>query len=201
MKTNFSPQLQRGLDPVSGIIGGVRLLAGLGQSIFSGRKKAEKGLNAQIDKSPIYRQNQSILDYYNQALARYNVSPTDSAMYKRQLNNINRGVATGITGLQDRRSAIGGLSSILRMQNDATLNAEVAAEQQKNQRFGELASATNMKVGEDDKAFKQNQLAPFELKTNLAAQKLQAANQRANAGMQNIFGGLQTIGAGWTPKK
>ena len=118
MKTNFSPQLQRGLDPVSGIIGGVGLLAGLGQSIFSGRKKAEKGLNAQIDKSPIYRQNQSILDYYNQALARYNVSPTDSAMYKRQLNNINRGVATGITGLQDRRSAIGGLSSILRMQND-----------------------------------------------------------------------------------
>ena len=201
MKTNFVPQFFRNLDPVSAAVGGVQTLAGLGQMIFSGRKKAEKGLNAQIDKSPIYKQNQSILDYYNQALSRYNVSPTESAMYKRQMNNIGRGVATGISSLQDRRSGQAGISSILRAQNDATLNAEVAAEAQKNQRFGELGTATGMKVNEDDKAFQQNEVSPFELRTNLAAMKLQGANQRANSGMQNIFGGLQTGAGGWTNGK
>ncbi len=188
------------LDPISTVAGGVQTLGGIFQTIFSGRKKAERGLNEQIDKSPKYSQNQSILDYYNTALNRYNVSPVDSAMYKRQQQNIGRNQATGINALQDRRSGQAGISSILRAANDASLNAEVSAEQQKNQRFNELGGATNMKVNEDDKAFQQNQVMPWELRTNLAAQKLQGAVQRQNAGMQNIFGGIQTIGGGYTPK-
>ena len=186
-------------DPISLAVGATQTGMGLLQSIFSGRKKNERRLNAQIDQSPIYTQNQSILDYYNTALNRYNVSPVDSAMYKRQQQNIGRNQATGINALQDRRSGQAGISSILRAANDASLNAEVAAEQQKNQRFNELGGATNMKVNEDDKAFQQNELIPWELKTNLAAQKLQASSQRQNAGMQNIFGGFQTIGGGFTP--
>ena len=192
-----------GLDPISAVAGGVQALAGLGQSIIGSKqaKRAEKDLMYQIDRTPQYNQNKSILDFYNQALNRYNVSPTDSAMYKRQMQNVGRNTATGINALQDRRSGQAGISSILRAANDASLNAEVAAEGQKNQRFGELGSATGMKVGEDDKAFQQNQVLPFELRTNLQAMKLQGANQRTNAGMQNIFGGLQTIGGGITPKK
>ena len=167
--------------------------AGLIQSIVGGIKagKAQKQLEKM--QSPQYAQNQGILDYYNKALARYNVSPTDSAMYKRQMNNIGRGVATGISSLQDRRSGQAGISSILRAQNDASLNAEVAAEQQKNQRFGELGQATGMKAGEDRMAFDINQQQPFERKYNLLAMKAGAANQTANAGMSNIFGGLQNL--------
>lgn len=167
--------------------------AGLIQSIVGGIKagKAQKQLEKM--QSPQYAQNQGILDYYNKALTRYNVSPTDSAMYKRQMNNIGRGVATGISSLQDRRSGQAGISSILRAQNDASLNAEVAAEQQKNQRFGELGQATGMKAGEDRMAFDINQQQPFERKYNLLAMKAGAANQTANAGMSNVFGGLQNL--------
>lgn len=188
-------------DPISAVIGGGQFLAGLGQSIFSGRRKAERALNKQIENNPQYKQNASILDYYNQALGRYGVSPTNSAMYKRQMQNIGRNQATGISSLMDRRSGQAGISSLLRASNDATLNAEVAAENERNRRFGELGTATQLKVGEDDKAFEQNQLKPFELKTNLAFQKLLGATQRQNAGMQNIFGGLQTGLLGYTPKK
>lgn len=201
MKTNFAPRFFRELDPVSGVVGGIGMLAGLGQAIFSGRKKAERELNKQIDKSPKYTANKSILDYYNKALSRYSVNPTDSAMYKSQMQGIDRGLSGGVNALQDRRSATAGLSSILRASNDAKLSANVAAEQEKNNRFSVLGGATQLKANEDDKAFQQNEVVPFELRTNMAAQKLQAANQRANAGMQNIFGGLQTAAAGYTKGK
>ena len=187
-------------DPISGGIGGLQALFGLGQSIFSGRKKAERKLNAQIDLSPKVSQNRSILDFYNKALQRYNVNPTDSALYKMQQRDIGRAGATGIQGLQDRRSALGGISSILRGMNDASLNANVAAEQEKNRRFGDLGTATGMKAEDDKYVFNQNEVVPFDLKTQLAAMRLQAANQRANAGSQNLFGGFQTALSGYTPR-
>jgi hypothetical protein len=178
--------------PIAAIVGGVQLLTGAAQAIFSGKKKARRELNAQINKSPIYKQNQSILDYYNTALSRYGVSPTDSAMYKRQMQNINRNTAAGISSFQDRRSGQAGISSIMRYANDASLNAEVAAENERSNRFGVLGQATGMKVSEDDKAFQQNELMPWQLRTNLAAMKVKGATDRQNAGMQNVFGGLQT---------
>lgn len=200
MKTNFIPQFFRGLDPVSGVVGGLQTLAGLGQSIFSGGRKAEKKFNKLLDNAPEYTENQSILDYYNQALSRYNVSPTDSAMYKRQMSNINRGIATGINSFQDRRSGQAGVSSLLRGANDASLDAEVAAENEKSRRFGELGGATTMKADEEYKGFYNNVLMPWELKTGAASQKMAGAAQRQNAGMSNIFGGLQTAAGGYTPK-
>ena len=190
-----------GFDPVTGAVGGLQFLTGLGQSIFSGRKKAERGLNNQINQSPKVSANKSIMDYYNEALSRYNVNPQSSALYKRQSQNINRGVATGINALNDRRSGQAGISSILRGSNDAYLNAEVAAENEKSSRFGQLGDATGMKYGDDKYVFNQNELEPFNLKTQLAAMKLQGANQRANASMPNMFGGIQTAMAGYTKKK
>lgn len=164
---------------------------GLGQTIFGNRKakKAERALeNLQ---SPEYSLNKGILNYYNEALDRYNVNPTASALYKRNTQNILRNTATGLRALQDRRSALGGTSSIIRAMNDATLDTEVAAENQRNQRFGDLQGATMMKAGEEDKAFQINKMLPFERKYNLLAAKAGAANQTANAGLSNIFGGLQ----------
>lgn len=167
--------------------------AGLIQSLIGGAKarKAQKQLEGLASNVPQYKQNQSILDYYNTALSRYGVSPTDSAMYKRQQQNINRSVASGLNTLQNARSAIGGASSLVRAANDASLNAEVAAEQQRDQRFGVLGSATGMKAAEDAKAFEQNVNLPYQLKYNLLSQKAGAANQTANAGLSNIFSGLQ----------
>ena len=58
------------------ISGGTKTLAGLGQAIFSGQKKAEKGLEKEIENI----QFPSILDYYEQARQRYGVAPTQTAM-------------------------------------------------------------------------------------------------------------------------
>ena len=167
--------------------------AGLAQSIIGGAKAKKYQKQLEGMESPVYNPNQGILEYYNKALSRYNVNPTDSALYKRNVRDIDRNVSSGLNYLQDRRSATAGLSSILRGANDAKLNANVAAEQQKDQRFGVLGQATNMKVNEDDKAFQQNQIAPFERKYNLLAMKAGQANQTANAGLQNIFGSLQNF--------
>lgn len=190
MKTNFNPTLF--MNPL--IAAGVQTAIGLAQGIIGGikAKKAQKALERL--ETPTYTQNQGILDYYNQALSRYGVSPTDSAMYKRQTQDINRNVSQGISSLQDRRSGLAGTSSILRAANDAKLNANVAAEQEKNRRFAELGGATQAKAGEDYKAFQYNKIAPYEKKYNLLAMKAGAANQAANAGMKNAFGGIQSMG-------
>jgi len=179
MKTNFLPQLQYDLLGIGSAIQGV---AGLAQSIggYIQQRKATKWL----EKNP-YVQNKGILDYYNQALQRYGVSPTDSAMYKRQTRDIDRGVAQGINALQDRRSGIAGASSLLRSANDARLDANVRAEQQRDQRFGMLGNATNMKLGEDRYA--------YDTKYNLQAAKAAGGNQIMNSGLFNIFGAAQSM--------
>lgn len=142
--------------------------------------KAQKKLQKMVNS---YVPNQSIMSYYNTALSRYNTNPQDSALYKSQQQNINRNMANSLTGLNDRRSALAGLPSLLRSSNDASLNAEVAAENEKNQRFGVLGGATQMKAQEDFK--------PFELKYNLLSQKASGGNQIGNAGLSNLYGGLQ----------
>jgi hypothetical protein len=187
MRTNFLPNLQ--MNPLAI----AQMGAGVAQGIFGAIQagKAQKQLNKL--QAPQYKQNQSIMDFYNEALKRYNVSPTDSAMYKRQMQGVDRNVAAGLNSLQDRRSGIAGVSSILRAGNDAALNANVAAEAERSNRFGQLGSAAGMKAGEDDKAFQFNQYMPFERKYNLLSQKAGGGNQIMNAGISNIFGGLQ----GW----
>lgn len=185
MKTNFSPQFN--LNPALAMQAGAGVIQGIAGLITA--KKTQKALEKL--QTPQYTQNKSILDYYNTALSRYNVSPTDSAMYKRNMQGIGRNTATALNSLQDRRSGLAGASSILRAQNDSSLNANVAAEQEQNQRFGALGNAANMKTNEDDKAFQFNQIAPYEKKYNLLSMKAGAANQMANAGMSNIFGALQ----------
>jgi len=167
--------------------------AGIVQSIIGGAKARKTQRELERMESPLYRQNQSILDYYNTALSRYNVSPTDSSMYKRNMQNINRGVASGVSSLQDKRSSLAGLPSILRAANDAKLDTEVAAENERNNRFAQVGNAAEMKAGEDRMAYQYNELMPFERKYNLKAAKAGAANQAANAGLANIFGGLQNM--------
>tara|TARA_R110000868_G_scaffold222281_2_gene474190 strand:+ start:1189 stop:1917 length:729 start_codon:yes stop_codon:yes gene_type:complete len=179
MRTNFLPQLQYDLTGVGSAIQGI---AGLAQSIggWIQQRKATK----ELEKNP-YVQNKGILDLYNEALSRYKVSPTDSAMYKRNMQGIDRGVATGINALNDRRSGIAGASSILRSANDARLNANVAAEQQQNQRFGVLGQATDAKARED--RYK------FDTEYNRLAAKASGGAQIFNAGLSNIFGAGQSM--------
>lgn len=172
------PLIQAGIGVAQGIIGGIRA------------HKAQK----ELEKlgTPAYTPNQGIGDYYNKALARYNASPYESATYKNQTNQISRNVATGISGLNDRRSAIGGISSIIQGANDASLKAISAAEGEQGQRLGQLGNAAQAKASDDKYAFQINKLMPYEKKYNLLTAKAQGGNQVMNAGLQNIFGGLQS---------
>jgi hypothetical protein len=164
--------------------------AGLAQSAlgFFGAKKARKQLeNLQ---TPTYSPVKSISDYYNEAQRRYQESPYQSNLYKMQAQNIARGTAQGIAGLQDRRSGQAGIQNLVQAQNDALLKAGVAAEQQREQRFGQLGAASQAMGAEQRKEWEVNQMLPYQKRYDILSQKAAGNAQLMNAGLQNIYGGL-----------
>lgn len=163
----------------------ITLAAGVAQTAIQA-KKAKDAQKALEDTANSYKPNQSIMDYYNEAQKRYNTNPSDSAFYKRNIQNINRQTSGALASLQSRRSAVAGLPTVLRAANDATLNTEVAAEGMKEARFGQLGEATGAKA--------QEEKYPFEMKYNLQALKAGAANQGVNTGISNAYSGLQGLG-------
>lgn len=180
--------ISQGASAMMGQIGGIAQM-GIG---FIGGRRARKQLGQHEQQSPVYSQSKSINDYYSQALNRYSQSPYQSNLYKMQSQQIGRGTAQGIAGLQDRRSALAGMSGLIQNQNDALLKAGAAAEQQQDQRFGQVGAATQMKAGEERQAFNINKMMPFERRYNQLAQKAAGYNQMFNAGLSNYFGGVQS---------
>lgn len=171
---------------------GVKTLGGIAQTAFSGQKKAERALEKSIEAIPEYTMSPSILQYYEQAKQRYGVSPTQTAMYKRQMQNIQRAGATGLAGLRSSRERIGGVPSIIRGLADASLGAEVAGEQEQARRFGQFGSATQMKAGQEA-AVEQRKLAKQYQRISAAQAKAAGRAAVKRAGLTNIFGGLTDI--------
>ena len=159
------------------LIGGIQSALGFGQA-----HRAQKELE-QMVKS--YRPNAGILDYYNKALQKYNVNPYTSSFYNNAQNQIKAGTAQGIANLQDRRSVLAGLPSLIQGQNDSLLKAGATAEGQQAQALGQLGQASQVKAAEEFK--------PFEMKYNLLSAKAGGGNQIANAGLSNIFGGINNL--------
>lgn len=155
---------------------------------YFGQKKALKQLERL--QQPQYEKSRSISDYYNQALNRYQQSPTQSNMYKMQAQQIARGTAQGLSALQDRRSALAGVPALVQGQNDAYLKAAAAAEQDQNQKFAQLGGAAQAMAGEDKMAFNINKMMPYERQYNQLAQKAAAKGQLLSAGLQNMFSGI-----------
>jgi hypothetical protein len=96
--------------------------------------------------------------------------------------------------LQDRRSAIGGISRLGGMERDASLSAVARGEQMQAQRFNELGRATQMKKRDEDELFDINKMTPYQRKLQLEQMKAAAAGERYNAGMQMIGQGLSSAG-------
>lgn len=157
---------------------------------FFGGRRAKKALENQ--QTPVYTAPKSISDYYNQALQRYQESPYQSNLYKMQAQNIARGTAQGLSGLQDRRSALAGVSGLVQNQNDAMLKATAAAEQQKDQRFGQLGAASQAMGAEERQAFNINKMLPYQNRRDILTQKASGYAQMLNAGLTNFYGGGQT---------
>lgn len=152
------------------------------------RKKNEKALEQM--RSPIYTPNKSILDYYKTALEKYNTNVTDSALYKKQTQDINQGVTQANAMSNSRRLGGANINSIIQSRNNALLNTAVAGEARKAGEFNTLGHAAQMKAGEDRMAFNQNQVAPFERNYNLYAAKAAGAAARQNSNMQNLTNSL-----------
>lgn len=168
--------------------------AGVGglQSLIGGLQAARAQKQLSRLKSPTYIQSASVGDLYNKALQRYSQNPYQSAYYQNAMQSAGRGLATGMKALGDRRSTIGGLSTLVQNYNDSGLRAVAGAEADSNAKFSQLSGAAGMKAGEERTAFQINKMLPYEQRYNLLASRASGGNQIMNAGMQNVFGGLQS---------
>lgn len=172
------------------VAAGLQGLAGLGQMIFSGRKKAQRELDALDSQVPQYEGSKPLSRYYQTALQRYYTPPSQTAMYKRNMQNVERSAMSGLRALQGRGGALAGVNQLMANKNNALLNTEAAAEQEQNRRFNQLGFASNMLTSDQLRQFQYNKLMPFQRKDRLSQMKLAASNARFDAGIQNIFGGL-----------
>jgi len=168
-----------------GLIGGtIQGLVGAAQAIggairaHRGEKQFERLINS-------YQPNQSIMDFYNKALARYNANPYTSSLYNQGIKSASRGLTTGLNILNDRRSVLGGIGKLTQGYDDASLKAAAAAEGQQGQQLSQLGQAAGMKTAEEK--------YPFELKANMLAAKATGGTQTLNAGVSNIFGAGQSL--------
>jgi len=174
-----------GISVGSAILGGIK----------SGKaRKEQKASEAQLENmaqnSPLKKESKALNDYYQEALNRFNENPYQSAAYQQTMQNARRTTASGLSALQDRRSAIGGISKLGGMERGASQGAIAQGEQMKAQRFNQLGQATQMKKGAEDELFDINTMTPYQRKLQLEQMKGAAAGERYNAGMQMVGQGL-----------
>ena len=171
----------------------------VGSAIWGGAKAAkarreQKSAEAQLENlaknSPLRKESKSLNDYYQQALNRFTESPYQSAAYQQATRNADRTAAAGISALQDRKGAIGGVTKLSRLKGEALNNAILGGEYARSQRFSELGRATQMKKANEDELFDINVMTPYQRKLQLEQMKGSAAGERYNAGMQMLGQGL-----------
>jgi hypothetical protein len=114
--------------------------------------------------------------------------------------NAGRGLATGISALQDRRSS-GNVAGLVEGEQDSLAKSGVQAEGLQRQAMAQYGQATSMKAADDKYAFDVNQEEPFERKYSLLAAKAGGGNQMENAGISNVAQGAQGIGQGMQQNK
>ena len=157
------------------------------------RKSRERELDKYAQQSPLYKGSKSIDDYYQQAMNRYKENPYQSQQYQLGAMNAQRATAQGLGALQDRRSAIGGISRLALGQNAAMQNLGAQAEAQRNARFGQLGGATQMKTAEDYKKFDINEMTPYNRVLGLKQMKSAAANEEYARDVQNTMSSLSNL--------
>ena len=173
--------------PIAAIQAGLAAAqTGLG---FIQAARGRKELKKEIAGLPQYQQSQGILDYYNQAQQRYGVSPTQTATYRQQMQDIERTGAGAVSQLRGSRERIGGASTILDSLLRAKRGTGVAAEQEQARRFGQLGAAAQMMRGEDVMK-QQRELMKQEQKIRQAAAKAAGRAAVQRAGFTNITGSL-----------
>lgn len=155
---------------MAGVAGAGAIAQGIGAiGASKKRKKAEAAYEAEVAKQ---KPDEGIMDVYNKAYARYNPNAYQSAFYNQQKQNVLGQQATGISALQDRRSALAGIPSITQASNKALQSAGVAAEQQQAQQLSQLSSAAGAAASQKQRI--------SDLKLGILGRKAAAAAERQN---------------------
>ena len=162
------------------LVGGIQAIAGNKK-----RKRTEADLTNYANS---FQPNQSILDYYNKALSKYNPDPTQTSAYKIQNNNIGSNTANAIGATQDRRGGLSSINRIMAGANKATGQNYLNAEAQQQQNLNRVGQAAGMKTNEEQKK--------FDLMYNLKAMKAGQAAGTVNQGIKNMYGGLSSLATG-----
>jgi len=181
-----------------GVVGGVAQYA-IGRSE---KKKQEAALKSQVANAPKYEGSSALSDYYQKSLQQANTAAQQSAMYKQNMNLIRRNLGQGLAaGAGSGQLGQGQVAKLVAGANDASSNALVNAEQQRERRFNALGSASQMKSGEDYKKFQINQQQPWEAQYNLTALQAAQAAKMQEAGISNVVGGITSAAQVGAAKK
>jgi hypothetical protein len=180
---------------IAAISAGAGALTAGGMAIGSNqrRKSRERELDQYAQQSPLYQGSKPISEYYQQAMNRYKENPYQSQQYQLGAMNAQRATAQGLGALQDRRSAIGGISRLALGQNAAMQNLGAQAEAQRNARFGQLGGATQMKNADLMQQFDINKMTPYNRMLQLKQMKSQAANEEYTKDMANMQTNLSNL--------
>lgn len=158
---------------------------GAAQAFGSGKNAREKELDAYAKQSPLYKGSKPISEYYQQALNRANENAYQSQQYQQGALEARRATAQALGAMQGRR-VLGDISTLAERERSGLQRLGSLAESQRNARFGQLGSATQMKNADLMQQFDINQMTPYNRTLQLKQLKAQAANDRYNAGMQMI---------------
>ena len=169
---------------------GTQALIGGIQAATSGAKKRERELEEYAKFSPVYQGSKPIDAYYKEALNRYQQSPYQTSKFIMGKNMIDRSTAGGLQALGQRNQAVAGVGRLAAMQQSNLNNLVAQAEGDRRQDFGTLGAATRMKAQDEMTQFDINQMTPYNRQLALKQMKAQAANERKNAGLQMLAGGL-----------
>lgn len=166
------------------------LLGGIGAGVqgVTGLAQLIAGLSMQNDRPqrvipPEIEQN------LNQAQFQYLQGLPDE-QYNQAIQNFQRNIAFGARTLQDRNSAIGGVSNLVQQANDATLGLDVADANARNQKLGALYGARQEVANQKIENWNWNERDKY-------LQKAQAKQALEGAGIQNINGGVNTALGGF----
>ena len=157
------------------------------------RKRAQENLEKQAANSPLYKPSKEVKDYYEEAKRKYTENPFQTPYYLENLKQSQRGAIQSLGALQTRGAAVGGVSRINRMLEDAKNRNVANAMQYKNAEFSNLGQAAQMQNRENQQAFDINKMTPYNRQLQLEQMKAQAAAEQYNAGVQSIGSGLSNL--------
>jgi hypothetical protein len=170
-------------------------VVGAGQAIYGGIKSHQAQKRLEKQQTPTYTKDKGIMDYYQEALNRYQASPYNTLQYQQAQRQAQQGLATGIGALRESKmGGAGNVAALVGNTQNQLQGAAARAEAQKAQEFGQLGRAAQMGGQQNQMAFQYNQMLPYQSLRQLYGLQASGAAQTEQAGLSNIGSALNNLG-------